>query len=74
MLEAEFQAQETVYQGVLSRGQDLLPKQDQENQKAIQKWIRTLKKQWTHMTEDMKLRHERLQAAASIKQVNAETL
>lgn len=70
MLEAEVQAQESLYKGVLGRGQDLLSKQSQENQQAVQKWIRTLKKQWSHLTAEVKGHRDRLQAAATIKQVN----
>lgn len=72
VLEAELQAQEPVYQGVLGRGQDLLSKQSQVNQRAIQKWTRTLKKQWSHLTDEATGRRDRLQAAAAIKQVNKE--
>ncbi|KAM9341571.1 spectrin beta chain, non-erythrocytic 5 [Symphorus nematophorus] len=72
VLEAELQAQESLYQGVLGRGQDLLSKQSQVNQRAIQKWIRTLKKQWSHLTEEATGRRNRLQAAAAIKQYFAD--
>jgi len=72
-LEAELQAQETLYQGVLGRGQDLLSKQTPLNQRVIQKWIRTLKKQWSHLSGEATGRRDRLQAAAGIKQVNDET-
>uniref|UniRef100_A0A8C9YZ58 Spectrin, beta, non-erythrocytic 5 n=1 Tax=Sander lucioperca TaxID=283035 RepID=A0A8C9YZ58_SANLU len=71
-LEAELQAQESLYQGVLVRGQDLLSKQSQPNQRAIQKWIRTLKKQWSHLTDEATLHRNRLQAAAAIKQYFAD--
>ncbi|XP_054470225.1 LOW QUALITY PROTEIN: spectrin beta chain, non-erythrocytic 5 [Anoplopoma fimbria] len=71
-LEAELQAQESLYQGVLGRGQDLLSKQSQLNQRAIQKWIRALKKQWGHLTEEATGRRNRLQAAAAIKQYFAD--
>ncbi|XP_029982912.1 spectrin beta chain, non-erythrocytic 5 [Sphaeramia orbicularis] len=74
VLEAEIQAQESVYLGVLGRGQDLLSKQSQNNQRAIQKWIRTLKKQWSHMIEEATGRRHRLQAAATIKQYFADVL
>ncbi|XP_035529504.1 spectrin beta chain, non-erythrocytic 5 [Morone saxatilis] len=69
VLEAELQAQESLYQGVLGRGQDLLSKQSQPNQRAIQKWIRTLRKQWNHLTDEATGRRHRLEAAAAIKQV-----
>ncbi|XP_034530593.1 spectrin beta chain, non-erythrocytic 1 [Notolabrus celidotus] len=72
VLEAELQAQETLYQGVLGRGQDLLSKQDQQNQRAIQKWIRTLKKQWSNLSDEATGRRNRLQAAATIKQYFAD--
>ncbi|KAF1375246.1 hypothetical protein PFLUV_G00237590 [Perca fluviatilis] len=71
-LEAELQAQESLYQGVLGRGQDLLSKQSQPNQRAIQKWIRTLKKQWSHLTAEATGHRNRLQAAAAIKQYFAD--
>ncbi|XP_039992754.1 spectrin beta chain, non-erythrocytic 5 isoform X2 [Xiphias gladius] len=72
VLEAEIQAQESLYQGVLGRGQDQLSKQSQVNQRAIQKWIRTLKKQWSHLTDEVTGRRNRLQAAATIKQYFAD--
>uniref|UniRef100_A0A3Q1IZP4 Calponin-homology (CH) domain-containing protein n=1 Tax=Anabas testudineus TaxID=64144 RepID=A0A3Q1IZP4_ANATE len=72
VLEAELQAQEPLYQGVLGRGQDLLSKQNQANQKAVQKWMRTLKKQWSQLTTEVMGRRDRLQAAASIKQYFAD--
>ncbi|CAK6979040.1 spectrin beta chain%2C non-erythrocytic 5 [Scomber scombrus] len=72
VLEAELQAQESLYQGVLGRGQDLLSKQSQVNQQAVQKWIRTLKKLWSHMTDEVTARRDRLQAAAAIKQYFAD--
>ncbi|XP_056249803.1 spectrin beta chain, non-erythrocytic 5 [Seriola aureovittata] len=71
-LEAEIQAQESLYQGVLGRGQDQLTKQSQVNQRAVQKWIKTLKKQWSHLTEEVTGRRNRLQAAATIKQYFAD--
>lgn len=69
VLEAELQAHESLYQGVLARGQDLLSKQTPVSQRAIQKWIKTLKRQWSHMTEEAAGRRDKLQAAAAIKQV-----
>ncbi|XP_067469592.1 spectrin beta chain, non-erythrocytic 5 isoform X2 [Thunnus thynnus] len=71
-LEAELQAQESLYRGVLGRGQDLLSKQSQVDQRAVNKWIRTLKKQWNHLTEQVTGRRDRLQAAAAIKQYFAD--
>lgn len=73
VLEAELKAQDSQYQGLLARGQDLLSKQCQLSQRAIQKWIRTLKKQWSHLTDEVAARRSRLQAAATIKQVTMET-
>ncbi|KAM6918067.1 spectrin beta chain, non-erythrocytic 5 [Lycodopsis pacificus] len=67
-LEAELQAQETLYRGVLGRGQDLLSKQSPPDQRAVQKWIRTLKKQWSRLTDEATGHRDRLQAAATIKQ------
>lgn len=72
VFEAELQAQESQCQGVLARGQDLLSKQGQDNQRAIQKWIRTLKKQWSHLTEHAMARRNSLQAAMAIKQVDKD--
>ncbi|XP_029317025.1 LOW QUALITY PROTEIN: spectrin beta chain, non-erythrocytic 5 [Cottoperca gobio] len=72
VLEAELQAQESLYQGVLGRGQDLLSKQSQLNQRAIQKWIRTLKKKWSNLTDEATGRRNRLQAASIIKQYFAD--
>ncbi|XP_068593345.1 spectrin beta chain, non-erythrocytic 5 [Cebidichthys violaceus] len=71
-LEAELQAQETLYRGVLGRGQDLLSKQSPPDQRAVQKWIRTLKKQWSRLTDEATGRRDRLQAAAAIKQYFAD--
>lgn len=69
-LEAEIQAQESVYRGVLGRGQDQLSKQSQVELRAVQKWIRTLKRQWSRLTDEVTGRRDRLRAAAAIKQVN----
>ncbi|KAM7403778.1 hypothetical protein PAMA_004285 [Pampus argenteus] len=74
VLEAEIQAQESLYQGVLGRGQNLLSKQSQVNQRGVQKWIRTLKKQWSHLTDKVTGRRNRLQAAATIKQYFADVV
>uniref|UniRef100_A0A4W6DIZ9 Spectrin beta, non-erythrocytic 5 n=1 Tax=Lates calcarifer TaxID=8187 RepID=A0A4W6DIZ9_LATCA len=67
-LEAEIQAQESLYQGVLGRGQDQLSKQSQVNQRAVQKWIRTLKKQWSHLTDEVTGRRDRLQYFADVEE------
>ncbi|KAM9777958.1 spectrin beta chain, non-erythrocytic 5 [Neosynchiropus ocellatus] len=72
VLEAEIQAQETQYRGVLGRGQDLLSKQSPGNQPSVQKWLRTLKRQWSHVREEATERRQRLQAAATIKQYFAD--
>lgn len=71
VLDAEVQAQAPRYQSVLGRGQTLLSTQTQIHQQAVQKWIRTLKKQWSHLTAEVTRRRDRLQAAAVIKQVKA---
>ncbi|XP_054653046.1 spectrin beta chain, non-erythrocytic 1 isoform X2 [Dunckerocampus dactyliophorus] len=71
-LEVELQAQESVYQHLLSRGHDLPTKQSSSNQRAIHKWVRTLKKLWTHLSAETSARHQRLQAAAAIKQYFAD--
>uniref|UniRef100_UPI0037E8FE98 spectrin beta chain, non-erythrocytic 5 n=1 Tax=Semicossyphus pulcher TaxID=241346 RepID=UPI0037E8FE98 len=72
VLEAELQAQESLYTGVLARSQDLLSKQNQVNQRSVQKWIRTLKKQWSHLSDELIGHRSRLQAAAAIKQYFAD--
>ncbi|XP_026156546.1 spectrin beta chain, non-erythrocytic 5 isoform X2 [Mastacembelus armatus] len=72
LLEAELQAHDSLYHGVLGRAQDLLSKQNQVSQRAVQKWTRTLKKQWTHLTLEVTARRNRLQAAATIKQYFAD--
>lgn len=50
-----------------------MSKQSPANQRAVQKWIRTLRKQWSHLSEEAAAQHDRLQAAAAIKQVTEET-
>ncbi|XP_076022140.1 spectrin beta chain, non-erythrocytic 5 [Genypterus blacodes] len=72
VLEAEVQAQETVQQGVLARGQNLLSKHGHVSQHAVQKWMRTLKKQWSHLNDEVTGRRNRLQAAVAIKQYFAD--
>ncbi|XP_078145742.1 spectrin beta chain, non-erythrocytic 5 [Centroberyx gerrardi] len=72
VLEAELQAQQSVYLGVVGRGQDLVSKQSQAGQRAVQKWIRTLKRQWSHLSGEATGRRSRLQAAAAIKQYFAD--
>ncbi|KAJ0009205.1 hypothetical protein NQD34_016620 [Periophthalmus magnuspinnatus] len=71
-LEAELQAHEVVFQGVLSRGRDLVSKQNQDQKKTVQKWIRSLQKQWNHLHNESKAKRERLQAANTIKQYFSE--
>ncbi|KAI4798393.1 hypothetical protein KUCAC02_022079, partial [Chaenocephalus aceratus] len=73
VLEAELQAQESPYLGILGRGQDLQSKQSQANQRSIQKWISTLKTMWSHLTDEATARRNRLEAAAIIKQETALT-
>lgn len=70
VLEAELQAQESQYQRVLSRGQDLMSKAYEANQHAVQKWMRTLRKQWSQLTEQALAKRNKLHAATSIKQVD----
>ncbi|KAK5886954.1 hypothetical protein CesoFtcFv8_017933 [Champsocephalus esox] len=72
VLEAELQAQESPYLGILGRGQDLQSKQSQANQRSIQKWISTLKTMWSHLTDEATARRNRLEAAAIIKQYFAD--
>lgn len=68
-MEAELQAQESQYQRVLCRGQDLMSKAYEANQHAVQKWMRTLKKQWSQLTEQALAKRNKLHAALTIKQV-----
>lgn len=70
VLEAELQAQESQYQRVLSRGQDLLSRPYEANQHAVHKWMRTLKKQWSQLTEQALAKRNKLHAATAIKQVD----
>ncbi|KAM8834261.1 LOW QUALITY PROTEIN: spectrin beta chain, non-erythrocytic 5 [Synchiropus picturatus] len=73
VLEAELQAQETQYRGLVGRGQDLLSKPvSPEKHPSVQKWLTTLKKQWSHLREEAAERGQRLQAAAAIKQYFAD--
>lgn len=69
VLEAELQAQESQYQRVLSRGQDLLSRPYEANQQVVHKWLRTLKKQWSQFAEQALARRNQLHAAMAIKQV-----
>lgn len=68
-LEAELQAQEVLYQTVLKRGQTLLSKQTHFHQRVVQKWTRTLRKQWSQLTDGATAWRHRLQATLTIKQV-----
>lgn len=70
VLEAELQAQESQYHRVLARGQDLMSKAYEANQHAVQKWMRTLKKQWSQLTEQALAKRNKLHAAMTIKQVD----
>ncbi|XP_056867453.1 spectrin beta chain, non-erythrocytic 5 isoform X2 [Takifugu flavidus] len=72
VLEAELQAQESLYQTVLKRGQALLSKQSHFHQRVVQKWIRTLKKQRSQLTDGAAAWRHRLQAALTIKQYFAD--
>ncbi|XP_028993920.1 spectrin beta chain, non-erythrocytic 1 isoform X2 [Betta splendens] len=72
VLDAEFQAQGPLYQSVVCRGQALLSTQTPIHQRAVQKWIRTLKKQWSHLTTEVMGHRDRMQAAAIIKQYFAD--
>lgn len=68
VLEAEVQSHESLCKGVVSRGQELCIKKHPSDQN-IQKWVRTLKKQWTHLKDEVANRKNRLHAAIVIKQV-----
>ncbi|XP_026142105.1 spectrin beta chain, non-erythrocytic 5 isoform X1 [Carassius auratus] len=70
-LEAEIQSQESLCSGVLSRGQELC-KGRHPNERDIQKWIRTLQKQWQQLKDQVTIRKNRLHAANVIKQYFAD--
>ncbi|XP_073682671.1 spectrin beta chain, non-erythrocytic 5 [Garra rufa] len=70
-LEAEIQSQESLCSGVLSRGQELC-RGRHPNERDIQKWIRTLQKQWQQLKEQVTIRKNRLHAANVIKQYFAD--
>ncbi|XP_077945298.1 spectrin beta chain, non-erythrocytic 5 isoform X2 [Gasterosteus aculeatus] len=72
LLEAELQAQETLHRGLLGRGRDLLADQSQPNRHLVQRWTRTLEKQWSLLGHEATGRRDRLQAAAAIKQYFAD--
>ncbi|XP_077095863.1 spectrin beta chain, non-erythrocytic 5 isoform X1 [Siphateles boraxobius] len=70
-LEAEIQSQESLCSGVLSRGQELC-RGRHPNERDIQKWIRTLQKQWQQLQEQVTIRKNKLHAANVIKQYFAD--
>ncbi|KAI2654409.1 Spectrin beta chain, non-erythrocytic 5 [Labeo rohita] len=70
-LEAEIQSQESLCSGVLSRGQELC-RGRHTNERDIQKWIRTLQKQWQQLKDQVTIRKNRLHAANVIKQYFAD--
>ncbi|XP_072545910.1 spectrin beta chain, non-erythrocytic 5 [Salminus brasiliensis] len=70
-LEAEVQSQESLCSGVVSRGQDLC-RGRHPNERDIQKWIRTLQKQWQQLRDQVANRKNRLHAASVIKQYFAD--
>ncbi|XP_017558803.1 spectrin beta chain, non-erythrocytic 5 isoform X2 [Pygocentrus nattereri] len=70
-LEAEVQSQESLCSGVVSRGQELC-RGRHPNERDIQKWIRTLQKQWQQLRDQVTNRKNRLHAANVIKQYFAD--
>ncbi|XP_066510159.1 spectrin beta chain, non-erythrocytic 5 [Hoplias malabaricus] len=70
-LDAEVQSQESLCSGVLSRGQELC-RDRHPNERDIQKWIRTLQKQWQQLRDQVMNRKNRLHAAIVIKQYFAD--
>ncbi|XP_053365454.1 spectrin beta chain, non-erythrocytic 5 isoform X1 [Clarias gariepinus] len=70
-LEAEVQSQESLCSKVVSRGQELC-RGRHPNEKDIQKWIRTLQKQWQQLRDQVTNRKNRLHAAIVIKQYFAD--
>ncbi|XP_068070705.2 spectrin beta chain, non-erythrocytic 5 isoform X1 [Danio rerio] len=70
-LEAEIQSQESLCSGVVFRGQELC-RGRHPNENDIQKWIRTLQKQWQQLKEQVTIRKNRLHAANVIKQYFAD--
>ncbi|KAK2878694.1 hypothetical protein Q8A67_019485 [Cirrhinus molitorella] len=70
-LEAEIQSQESLCSGVLSRGQELC-RGRHPNERDIQKWIRTLQKQWQQLNEQVTTRKNKLHGANVIKQYFAD--
>ncbi|XP_067099877.1 spectrin beta chain, non-erythrocytic 5 [Osmerus mordax] len=71
VLEAEVQSHESWCSGVVGRGQELCSRRPPSEQ-AIQKWVRTLKKQWNHLKDEVASHKNRLHAATVIKQYFAD--
>ncbi|KAK3538029.1 hypothetical protein QTP70_027382 [Hemibagrus guttatus] len=70
-LEAEVQSQESLCSKVVTRGQVLCSGRH-PNERDIQKWIRTLQKQWQQLRDQVTNRKKRLHAASVIKQYFAD--
>uniref|UniRef100_A0A8C8K4M3 Spectrin beta chain, non-erythrocytic 5 n=1 Tax=Oncorhynchus tshawytscha TaxID=74940 RepID=A0A8C8K4M3_ONCTS len=71
VLEAEVQSHESLCSGVVSRGQEMC-RGKHPSEEDIQKSVRTLKKQWEHLKDDVVNRKNRLHAAIVIKQYFAD--
>ncbi|XP_010891275.2 spectrin beta chain, non-erythrocytic 5 isoform X2 [Esox lucius] len=71
VLEAEVQSHESLCSGVLSRGQEMC-RGRHPSEKDIQKSVRTLKKQWEHLKDEVANHKKRLHAATVIKQYFAD--
>ncbi|KAF7704200.1 hypothetical protein HF521_021272 [Silurus meridionalis] len=70
-LEAEVQSEESLCFKLVSRGQELC-RGRHPNERDIQKWIRTLQKQWQQLRDQVSNRKNRLHAANIIKQYFAD--
>ncbi|XP_034163832.2 spectrin beta chain, non-erythrocytic 5 [Pangasianodon hypophthalmus] len=70
-VEAEVQSQESLCSKVVTRGQELC-RARHPNERDIQKWIRTLQKQWQQLRDQVTNRKNRLHAASVIKQYFAD--
>ncbi|XP_030641786.1 spectrin beta chain, non-erythrocytic 5 [Chanos chanos] len=70
-LEVEVQAQESVCSGVVTRGKALCSNRH-PNERDIQKWVRTLERQWQQLRDEVTNRRNRLHAATVIKQYFAD--
>nr|XP_055027307.1 spectrin beta chain, non-erythrocytic 5 [Misgurnus anguillicaudatus] len=70
-LDAEIQSQESLCSRVLSKGQELC-RVRHPNEQDIQKWTRTLQKQWQQLKDQVIIRKNRLDAANIIKQYFAD--